>query len=421
VDYCIESYQMSHDDLPVSVVAQPSNRKSKNISNNKNISNSHTKQDMKMAKRPSHAATKNEKALKRKSALRPAKQQQQQQQRQQSLPSDTPVKSKRMARSGSDLSDSFGQQQQPQKHRDDTAKKADYQQTPVTTATDDESVLAHTSLTIEDLKAKIRRVHKLIKMAKLNTAKDQEAARRMVRENEALENELDTDGTNARPSLPGKQTVEGLMAACAKARQKLLSADQAIAKMDARLGQVLAEADVLAKQIGLAEVSMLVDASATDTTSTKVADTTTTSTDDDILAKNVDLDEVSVFVDQFTSDATSFKVADTTTTNTDDEDDDGENEDELAENVDLKEVLMLVDQLTSDTTNSKVTDTTTAATSDEAEDDDSSSNNSSEINIDDDSSSSSSSSGSSSSSESDNEGYQGFVIPQLPVYTPGAE
>jgi hypothetical protein len=429
VDYCIESYKMSHDDLPVSAVAQASNSKSKNVSNNKNTSNRHTKQDMKMTKSPSHAVIKQEQALNSKSALRPAKQQQQQQ----SLPHDTPVKSKRLAPSGSDLSDYLGQQeeepeqQQPQRHQDDTAKEADCQQTPVTTGTDDESVLENATLTIEDLEAKIRQVRKLIKLAKRNTAKDQEAACRMVRENETLENELDMDGTNGRPSSPGKQTVEGLTAACAKARQKLLDKDQAIAKMDARLGQVLAEADVLAKQVSLAEMSVLVDPSTTDTTSTKFAETTTAATDDDdvVLAEPVEFAEVSVLVDPSTNDTTSSKVADTTIATTDDED-------EPVEHVDLDEVSVLVDQSTTDITSSNniTPDTTTAAKDDGDEDEDngnsssssSSSNNSSEsddddeiedIDIDDDSSSN-------SSSESD-ESYQGFIIPQLPVYTPGAE
>jgi hypothetical protein len=63
---------MSHDDMPAAAVAQASNNKSKNISNN------HTKQDMKMAKSPAHAVTKQEQALNSKSALRPARQQQKQ-------------------------------------------------------------------------------------------------------------------------------------------------------------------------------------------------------------------------------------------------------------------------------------------------------------------------------------------------------
>jgi hypothetical protein len=146
-------------------------------------------------------------------------------------------------------------------------------------------------------------VHKLVKLAKRNTAKDQETARRMVRENEALENEIES----SRSSLPGKETVEGLTAACAKARQKLLDTDQAIVKLQTRLEQVQAEADVLAEQVSLAEVSTSVDPSTTDTISTKVACKMITVTDnkdgdEGILAVHNDLDEVTMLVDQSTTD-----------------------------------------------------------------------------------------------------------------------
>jgi hypothetical protein len=370
---------MASGDTPVSAATQTSNSNNKKISNSKSASDTrHMKQEMKMAKSPARAMAKQEQALNSKSTLRPAKPEQSphssnsntsnSEQEPSSLPNDndTPVKTRREtpSRSGSGLSDYFGyqeqEQQQQEKHHDDTAKNSGRQQTPVTS--DDESVLENATLTIEDLEQKIRQVHKLIKLAKRNMAKDEESARRMVRENEALGNELS--------SLPPEQTVEGLTAACAKARQKLLDTDQAIAKLHARLEQVHAEADVLAEQVDLAKVSMLVDPSTTDTTSAKVTYTTTAVTDEDDEGKDV-----------------------------------------LAEQDDLAEVSMPVDQSVTDITSTKVTDTTTAAKDNENIDDDSSSNNNCSSESDDED----------TEGESDEEEYVGFTIPQLPVYTPGTE
>jgi hypothetical protein len=407
VDYNT-AFKMSHDDITVAALAQAgnssTNSKSKNISNTKNISNSHTKQDMKMTKSPAQPVTKQEQALNSKSALRPTKQQQPRTSSKEALsslpnndtPNDTPVKTRRVARSGSDLSEHF----------EDTAKNPEYQQTPITTATaDDESILENASTTINDLEQKIRQVHKLVKLAKRNTAKDQEAARRIARENEALENEL---------SLPGKQTVEGLTAACAKARQKLLDTDQAIAELQARLKRVQAETDALAEQVSLvSEASTPVDASTTDTISTKVVDTIIAVTDsagddEDILAVHDDPDEVTMLVDQSTIDATSTsKVTDTSTAANNDED-------EVEVKVEVDEVKVEVDEVKVEVEAEVEEDDDKSSSS--KSDSDHADNEGIDIDIDDDSSSSSS-----SSSESDDESYQGFVIPLLPVYTPDDE
>jgi hypothetical protein len=244
---------MGHSDTRVSAAAQTSNISNSNISSNSAADTRHMKQEIKMADNRPQQSPRTSKTSKSKQALS-------------SLPNDTPTKTRRSA--PLELSDYFKapeheqQQPQPQQCRDDTAKIACHQQTLVTN--DDESVLENPTLTIQDLEQKIRQMHKLIKLAKRNTAKDQEAARRIVRENEALETELDVRSSSSLP----KQTVEGLTAACAKARQKLLDTDQAIGKLRVRIDQVHAEADV-----DLSE-------SSTDATITKIADTTAATTDD---------------------------------------------------------------------------------------------------------------------------------------------
>jgi hypothetical protein len=265
---------MGHGDTRVSSAAEASN-----ISNSA-ADTRHMKQEMKMAKLPAHAKAKQEQPLLSKSTLRPDDRPQQSphscktsksKQALSSLPNDTPTKTRRSA--PLELSDYFKapghEQQQPQQQcHDDIAKTAYHKQTVV--ANDEESVLENPTLTIQDLEQKIRQMHKLIKLAKRNTAKDQEAARRIARENEALEQELDT---RSRSSLP-RQTVEELTAACAKARQKVQDTDQAIVKLRGRLDRVHAEADVPVVQDDLSE-------SSTDATITKIADTTTAATMDD--------------------------------------------------------------------------------------------------------------------------------------------
>jgi hypothetical protein len=289
---------MSNGDTPISATAQAGNSNIKGNSNSASDTR-HMKQEIKTAKSPARAKAKQEQALSSKSTLRPASRPQQPRTSSTSstsnskqeislLPNDTPVKTRRLAQlESSDDSKSPGheqqqkqqkeQEQEPQRNPDDdTSKPASPQQTLVTT--DDAPALENPALIIQDLEQKIQQMHKVIKLAQRNTAKDQEAASRIARENEALGNELDMSYTSSS-SLP-KQTVEGLTAACAKARQKLQDTDQAIVKLHARLKQVYAEADVRAEQVDLAESSMLVDQSITETTRAKVTGTTTAATDD---------------------------------------------------------------------------------------------------------------------------------------------
>jgi hypothetical protein len=122
---------------------------------------------------------------------------------------------------------------------DDTAAETCCQQTVV--ATDSAS-----SVLEKDLREKIRRTKKLIKIAQRNTELQHEMTNRLARENEARCTQLDL--------LP-KQTVEEaqLTVACARVRQQLVDTDQTIAALHSRRERAEAKADVLAEQVRVAK------------------------------------------------------------------------------------------------------------------------------------------------------------------------
>jgi hypothetical protein len=92
-----------------------------------------------------------------------------------------------------------------------------------------------------DLEQRFDKVHKLVKLAQRNTAKDQEAARRIAKE-------MSFTGRNEL-SLPETNVIE-LTAACAKARQSCWIRIKYIVKLRFLLPQwVQAETNALTEQV----------------------------------------------------------------------------------------------------------------------------------------------------------------------------